>query len=452
MNSTGTDFLFEPGEPGYQEAVAAYNLAADLTPALAGTVTGVAQIRAALAVARAREVGVRVHTTGHAAHGQAPYRGEVLLRVRLDGKPTVDPEAATATIPAGATWGEVVAVTAPHGLAPLHGSSGTVGAIGYLLRGGMSFYGRLHGLASNSVLSLTAVLANGSVVTVDEDVDPELFWALRGGGGGLGVVVSATVSLVRVPSVVTGAAFWPFAAAGELLARWEEWCADAPENASTSFRIMNLPPLPGVPPQLTAGPVVCLDGAVVDTARTGAARVAADLLDPLRAIAEPLLDTWHLGGPEEVLATHMDPPDPVPALSDHLLVGELGSAGRAAFLGAAGKASVTIVELRQLGGALARSRPGGGAVDALRGAYAYFGAGMPGGPVTPDLIRGGLETVRAALGPWDTGFTAPTFVESHDMPQRSFEAPVAERVRVVRERVDPDGLFRSDVVRGALVA
>ncbi len=450
MKNTTTDFLFKPAEPGYEQAVGAYNLAAPLQPEMAGTVTRTDEVRAALALARELGTGVRVHATGHAAGAQAPYKGEILLRTRLDTAPSVDLDNATATIPAGTTWAEVVELAAPHGLAPLHGSSGTVGAIGYLLGGGMSFYGRLHGLAANSILSLTVMLADGSVVTVDAENDPELFWALRGGGGGLGVVLSATVSLIRVPSVYTGAAFWPIEAADALLTHWEEWGVDAPENASTSFRIMNLPPLPGVPPQLTGGPVVCVDGAVLDTAQTGALRVAADLLDPLREISAPLLDTWHLGGPAEVLATHMDPPDPVPATSDHMLLGELGAEGRAAFLEAAKTAPLAVVELRQLGGAMAEPRRSGGAVDRFRGAYAYLGVGIIAEPGDADVVGKALSSLRASVGAWDTGFTAPTFVETYGNPQRTFETPVAERVRSVRERVDPEGLFRSDATPGSI--
>ncbi|MHA7262817.1 FAD-binding protein [Arthrobacter sp. TMN-37] len=436
------------GESAYAAATASYNLAVDVSPQFAATATTVPEVQALVAAAAAQNLAVRVHATGHAAASTREYGpDEVLIRVRLEGGVTVDPEARTAVIPAGAVWAEVLAASAPHGLVPLHGSSPTVGAIGYLLRGGLSFYGRRYGIASNSVTSITLVTADGALVTVDSDNDRELFDALRGGGGGFGVVVSVTVSLFAADTVFTGAAFWPVAEAPFLLQAWEEWAETAPPEASTAFRVMTLPPLPGVPPQLTAGPVVCIDGAVLDgKGRTGAA-IAADLLEPLRRRAEPLLDTWHPGTPPEVPATHMDPPEPIPFQTDHQMLTTLGAAGREALLSIAGTAAgadLMIVELRQLGGALAEADPRGGVVNSLPGAYGSLSVGVLAGPDAAARVASQLAGLRAALGPWDTGRTAPSFVDRFDTPQESFDAAVAARVEAVRRRVDPQGMFDRD--------
>ena len=453
--TTSTDTPWAaPGDENYRQATSALNLAAHVLPALAATATSVDEVRRLLADARERGVGVRMHSTGHAADGGAAFGGAALIRLKLDGGVVVDASESTATIPAGTTWGEVVEATAPLGLAPLHGSSPDVGAIGYLLRGGMSFYGRRYGVASNSIRSIDIVLADGSLVTVDHTRDPELFWALRGGGGGFGIVVSATVSLVPVENVYTGAAFWPLADAPALLQAWENWCATAPNAASTSFRIMSLPPIPGLPPALSAGPVVCNDGAVIDDDGRRAVDIADELLVPMRTYTAPLFDTWHTGTAADVATTHMDPPTPIPYRGDHLVVSPLGDDGRRALLDIAGQAdgsALAIVELRQLGGAFAHADPLGGAFSAVQGAYALVTVGLALGPNTVEVIAAQQAGLRSALAPWNTGMTVPSAVERHDAPQKTFDTATAERVDSIRRRVDPHGVFRSDRAPGAAI-
>lgn len=445
--------LAAAGETAYDEAAASYNLACDIAPGFAVTATTIAEVQAIVAAANERGLNVRVHATGHASDAALPYDEEdVLIKVRLDGGVIIDPETRTATIPAGTTWGDVLAAATPHGLVPLHGSSASVGAVGYLLRGGLSFYGRRYGLASNSVTSITLVTADGSVVTVNHGHDRALFDALRGGGGGFGIVVSVTTSLIAADSVFTGAAFWPVSEAAFLLEVWEAWAETAPHAASTAFRIMSFPPLPELPPQLTEGPVVCIDGAVLDDAGRTGAEIAAELLEPLRRQAEPIFDTWHAGVPTDVPETHMDPPEPVPFRADHQMLTTLGAKGRKALLSIAGTAAgseLAVVELRQLGGAFAVADPRGGVVNSLPGAYASLSAGILAGPVTPEGTEAQLTALRKAMGQWDTGLTAPTYVERFDAPQKSFDASVAAKVQAVRDRVDPRGLFGRDVTAAA---
>lgn len=428
-----------------------FNEAAPARPAAAVTARDVDGVRAAVAYAASAGLPVRVHATGHSAGASGPMEGSLLIRTRLDGGVRIDPERRVARVPAGSTWSEVLAAAVPHGLTGPHGTSGTVGVVGYLLRGGVSFYGRRVGLASNSVLAVEIVTADGEQRRVDAAHDPELFWALRGGGGGFGVVTAVEVALFPAAGVVTGAALWSGRHAERLLALWRAWAVDAPRVASTSLRIMNLPRIPEIPAELSAGPVVCVAGAVLAPEHTDLAaanRVAEDLLRPLRAVARPLEDTWHPGGPADVPMAHMDPPGPVSVLGDHVLLRELGDAGAAAFLGAADPTSsspLVATELRQLGGALAEPGPSGGALDHLDAAYAYMGAGLP--ELFPaDLIGERLARMRGALGPWDTGRTAPTFVESADSAQGHLGPDVLAQIARIRERVDPTGLFRQDVM------
>jgi hypothetical protein len=436
-----------PGDPAFDAATEVFNLAAPARPAAAVIARTIDQIQDALRYARSTGRRIRVHATGHAAAARPPMDGAVLIATRLGGAVEVDGQ--VARIPAGTRWGAVVAAAAEHGLAAPHGSSPTVGVVGYLLGGGMSFYGRRIGLAANSVRALELITADGARHRVDATADPELFWAMRGGGGGFGVVTHVEIELFPMARVITGASFWPAAYAEQVLSTWRQWTLWAPWEVTTSARMMNLPPLPSVPPELAAGPVVCVDGAVacVDGDETTANGHAAQLLEPLRAIATPVLDTWHLATAPAVLHAHLDPTDPVPFIGDHMLLGDLGDRGVAEFVRVLGEGSgspLIVATLRQLGGAYAVADPRGGVLNHLDAQYAYMGSGAPFEPVTPASLRAHCDTVRAALSPWDTGQTAPSFVESFEQPQGHLTPEQVRAVDEVRMRVDPSGLFRDD--------
>ncbi|MER7048099.1 FAD-binding protein [Streptomyces jumonjinensis] len=443
-----------PGEAAYDEARQVFNLHAPVSPAATVTARTADEVRAAVRLAGERGLAVRVQSTGHGSATARPMDGALLIRTRIREPVAVDVRRRVARVSAGTLWGAVVEAAAPHGLAAAHGSSPTVGVVGYLLRGGLSFYGRSAGLAVNTVRAVELVTADGELRRADPESDPDLFWALRGGGGGFGVVTAVEFALFPVAKVVTGAAFWPVAEAPGLLEQWRRWTEDAPREATTAMRVMNLPKLPELPSVLTQGPVLCLDGVVTaetagDLAR--AERQAAELLGPLRAAAAPLLDDWRVADVSDVPATHLDPPDPVPVHGDHLLLGELGTEGVAAFLRAVDRPGTALVvgELRQLGGALAEPDPAGGALSALEARYAYSGSGVPIGETTEKAIDEHTAQVRAALAPWDTGRTAPTFVATTGQPQCHLDADAVRAVDAVRLRVDPRGMFRGDIDRGS---
>lgn len=450
MDITSTIADSTPGTTAYSDAIASYNLYPDLSPARAVTARSTADIQAA--IARAREEGLRVSVlaTGHSAHTAQPMTDALLIRTALDEPVRIDPAARTATIPAGTRWQSVVDAAADHGLAVLHGSSGSVGAIGFLLRGGISFYGRAYGVAANTVLSITLVRADGSVVTVSAGEQPELFWALRGGGGGFGVVTSVTVRLLPMWRVLAGITVWDIAHADAVARAWRGWAGTAPSALTTSLRILNLPALPGVPPAIAGRPVLAIDGAAsVESAEVLDERTAAvaALLEPLRGIAHPLVDDWQLRPTADLPLTHMDPPDPLPYVGDHMLLSRLTDDDISALVRlAASGSALTAVELRQLGGAFARPVVRGGVFDRTDAAFALLEIGAVGGGVTAAQQRDTMAQVRAALAHRDTGFTLPTFVESTTQPSRSFARDLETIVDGVRQSVDPDGLFAPAVV------
>lgn len=446
----------EPGTRAYKAAVAHFDATATLTPARAATVATVEGVQRAIATAREQGLGVSMHSTGHAAMGHGDLSGQLLLRVQLGGGVTVDPARRLARIPAGTKWIEVVEALRPYGLAVPHGSSGDVGVVGYLTRGGMSAYGRTTGVAANSIQSIEIVTADGELRVVDRDRDARLFWALRGGGGGFGVVTAVTVRLFAPGTVVTGTALWELADAERVAAEWADWSTTAPSAITTSLRVMGIAPLPGMPFALSRRPLLAVDGTAVDD-DVDARDAAGELLPRLRRVARPVLDTWQVAEAAEVANTHMDPPFAPAHSSTHALLGERSARdadqARAivgAMVDAASGAGLQSVELRQLGGRLAEAPADAGAVGHYRGAFGLFTLalhGKAGAAAAAERIDG----LWSQLSPWATGYTAPTLVSERTRPARSFPLEVAMRVDEVRRDVDPDGLFRADVAPGAAV-
>src|SRR5580698_6721389 len=325
VEATSTLSVHLPGTPGYREATAVYNLFAPVQPDEAVIADSAGSVAAAITRARSRGLDVEVISTGHASSMADQMNGALLVRTVPSGPVEVDPQTHRARIPAGTRWGAVAEAAAQYGLGAIHGSSPDVGAVGYLLRGGLSFYGRRFGLAVNSLRAVELVAADGQLHRVDADHQPSLFWAIRGGGG-FGVVTAVEIELFDAAGVWTGADCWAVSDAGPLLDAWTAWAKTAPREVTTSFRILRLPPLPGVPEPLTHGPVVCLDGAALATTSAEVHDVSAkvdDLLGRMRAVATPLLATWRAATTLDVPKTHMDPPDPLPAVGDHMVLDDL---------------------------------------------------------------------------------------------------------------------------------
>lgn len=444
-----TALLNGPGDSGYDEAVATFNTDAHLDPAYATTATSRTEVAEAIRQATLLGLGVRTQSTGHAAKTTGPMRRDVLIRTKFVDPVLIDATDQTATIPAGTLWGAVVEAAAPHGLVAIHGSSPTVGAIGFLLRGGLSFYGRHFGVSANSLLSITITLATGESVVASERNLPDLFWALRGGGGGFGVVTEVVIQLFPLAEIITGAVFWPAAAAATVAPLWRRWTESAPNAATTNLRVMNLPPLPGIPPMLTAGPVLVLDGAILveDPSAPGVSqKMHDDLLKPLLASATPLLNTWTRAHPSTLPLTHMDPREPIPGIGDHLLLSDLDDEALLHIISlAASDSTLAVFELRQMGGRFAAPTTAGGAFDRTSAKFLYLGAGAVFDEEARRQIDARLVILRDYLEKWNTGYTAPTFVENFTDPQRTLDEKSTARVVRIRALFDPNGLFGGDV-------
>ncbi len=427
-----------PGDPGYDEARLPWNLAVEQRPAAVAYPASVDEVVAVVRAARRAGLRVAAQGTGHNAGPLGPLEDVVLVRTSAMRAVTIDPERLTARAESGALWLDAVEAAAEHGLTTLHGSSPDVGITGYTLGGGMGWYARKHGLATNNVTAIELVDGDGEVIRTDEDHHPELFWALRGGGGNFGVVTAIEFRLFDFETAYAGMLVWDQKDADKVVRRWAEWSLDAPDEVTTSLRMMNLPPLPELPEPFRGRQLVVIDGAVIDSDPR-----AEEILAPLREL-QPEMDTFARVPTASLVRLHMDPEQPTPAVSASTILDSLPDPAidtLLALTGPGSASSLLFAELRQLGGALGRPHLGGGALPMIEGQFVLFNIAIA---ATPEMAQQGHADAKAlvdALAPYSTGRHYLNFAEEPVQVGDSFPARTWRQLKAVRSIVDPDGLF-----------
>ncbi|MBO9625018.1 MAG: FAD-binding oxidoreductase [Microbacterium sp.] len=432
------DGVIVAGDRGYDEARLAWNLAADQRPLAVAEPTTLAEIQRVVRAAVAAGIRVAPQSTGHNALPlvQAGLDDALLLRLHRLREVRIDADRPTALVSAGSLWRDAVEAAAPHGLTALHGSAGDVGAVGYTLGGGLSFYGRRYGLAAHHVRAFEVVTASGDVVRSTPFEHAGLFWALRGGGGGLGIVVSMEIELLPLSDVQAGFLLWDISAAPAVLPAWRAWTTGLDRAATTSLRMLRFPPLPELPPFLSGRSLIVVDGAVLaDDERT------AELLAPLRAL-RPEMDTFARIPASAVLDVHMDPPAPSAGVSEHGMMRALDDETVETLLAIAGPGAAdapSIVELRHLGGAL--SDPIDAALPRLDGEYALLALEMVPVPEVAEVasarVRATVDAVRDRLD----GAPYLNFIEDEAELSAVLGREGTERLRRVRALYDPMHLW-----------
>ena len=433
--------LVRPTDDAWDEARTAWNLAADQRPVAVVLAESARDVAETIRAARADGLRVAPQGTGHAATALGDLSGTILLRTTRMRDVQIDPHDRRARVEAGVIWQEVTDAAAEYGLAALAGSSHDVGVLGYALGGGVSWLARKHGLAANAILAAEIVDADGQIRRIDADHDPELFWAIRGGGGAFAVVTALELRLFPIAEVYAGTMFFPLERAPEVLEAYFEWAAETPDEISSCGRIMRFPPFPEIPEPLRGK-----EFALVEVAYAGDAESGRALTEPIRRLG-PVLDTTGVIPARELSKLHMDPPGPVPGSGDGRLVAGVGAETVRALVEAAGAqsgSSLLSVEFRQLGGALDRAKPGDGAATFAGSEYGVFAVGIAATPEMHAKTEQDVARVLAAIEPWDSGRDYMNFRESRSSGERLFSAERFERLRAVKRRVDPANLIRSN--------
>lgn len=387
--------VYDPLDEGYDAARATWNLTIQQHPLVVIVAASEADVQTAVRFAADHGLPIGVQATGHGLPRGCD--GGVLINLSGMKRVSIDTEARTATLQGGAQWQDVLTPAGAAGLAGLCGSAPHVGVVGYTLGGGYGVLLRKHGLAIDAVVSLRVVTADGEIRVASRESNPDLYWAILGGGGAFGVVTEMEIRLFPQPQVFGGTLFYPIELADQALTTFAEWTQDLPDEVTSGIAVMNLPPLPIVPPPLQGRAVIAFTATVCgDIAR------AEDLLMRMRTLGEPILDTFAALPFEACGAIYRDPVEPMPAIGNGVLLRELTPGTVRNLLGALGPAErmpTLKVEIRHLGGAMARVAHGTTAIGTRReAAYLLFMLGIPNPFASPEAIEAHAEETFTALG------------------------------------------------------
>ena len=432
--------VYLPGDAGYDKVRTPWNLAVDQRPAAVAVPSSAADVVQVVRAAAAAGLKIVPQSTGHSA---APLTGRVegtlLLRMARSSDVVVDPARRVARVVGATSWQRVAEAASVHGLAAMHGSGPDVGVAGYTLGGGLSWYARAFGLACNHVVAAEIVLADGTLHRVHANSEPDLFWALRGGGGSFGVVTALDFELLPLEEVYAGVLLWDDPeVSGQVCRAWAEWTHGLSEEATTSLRLLGRSRVHQDHHIFPGNQVVVIDGAVLGD-RAGAEK----LLAPLRAL-HPSVDTFSPTPAVDLTRLHFDPELPSAGVSSHLLLDDFDADAAAQFVANAGAESDTSLlsaEIRHLGGALGRPAQDGGALSQVRGASsAYF---LASGATEQLRAQGHSDTANAAgaLRPWSNGHHFLNFTDDRVDASTAFDAATLVRLRALRDRADPDRMF-----------
>lgn len=431
---------YDPASPGYDDERTGFQLLAPHRPAVVVAASGSDDVRAAVRLAAARGEPVAVQATGHGLAGPLDGTG-VLISTRRMAAVRVDPVERTAWVEAGARWRDVIDAAAPHGLAPLSGSLPGVGAVSYTLGGGVGVVARRYGFAADHVRRVDLVTADGRLREVTAESEPDLFWALRGGGGNFGVVTGMEIDLVPVDRLYGGTLAFDLGRTPELVEAWHRWTADLPDEMGSAVSLLSFPDVGWAPEPLRGRHV-----GQVQVAFLGPVADGDGLLAPLRALG-PLVDGLREIPYSRSEVVFSEPDQPHAYRGESLLLDDVDPGRLPALVELSGPADelLCVVGLRHLGGAL--SRP-----PAVPNAVGHRSARYLLGVLSPtDAER--LPAVRAVhdavLGSWSDRAVGRslnfTFGEiDQDGIRAAFDPEDYRRLTRVKGELDPKGLFRSN--------
>jgi FAD/FMN-containing dehydrogenase len=442
--------VFAPGDQGYDQARRAWDLAAEQRPAVVVFAESVVDVVRAVRFARSHGMRIAPQGTGHGALPLELLEDAMLLRTSRMRRVDVFPAIHTARAEAGAQWEDVTVPAGEYGLAALAGSSSNVGVTGYTLGGGMGWLARRYGLAANSVTAVEIVTPDGRLVRADADHEADIFWAVRGGGGSLGVVTALEMTLYSAPELYAGALFFPIERSSEVLRAWRRWAGTVPDELTSLGRLLRLPPVDDVPEPMRGREFVLIEAAYLGDALSGAA-----LIRPLRALGSEL-DTFAAIQAPALQQLHMDPESPVPVTGDGAFLAALPDNAIDTLLALVGPGVQTplqSVEIRHLGGALAREAPGAGAHSKIDAQYVLFAAGIAPTPELAEAARAHARALKEALVRWHTGYDYYNFVETPAEAEVVLPPASYQRLREIKATYDPDeAIISAHPVRPLMVA
>jgi len=430
--------VIAPEDPQYDQARRAWNLSVEQRPAVIVVPKGSADVVKAVRFARGESLGVAVQATGHG--NVRPANGCLLILTADMQGVTIDAVAQTARVEAGVKWGVVLEKAQAAGLAPLLGSSPDVGAVGYTLGGGMGWLARKYGLSADSVNYFEVVTADGQLLRASQTENSDLFWGLRGGGGSLGIVTGMEIKLYPVTTVYGGNLFYPIEQAREVIAHYREWLPTVPDELTSSFALMNFPPIPDVPGFLRGRSFVIVRGCYSGPVAQGEA-----LLDYWRTWRTPLIDDFKTMPFSQVALISNDPVEPMAALTSTAWLRELSDEAIEIMVNSSNPAlgsPLAFLEVRHAGGAI--TQPQASAYSNREGVLNMQMVGAIFSPEGQTALTTFYAQVKQALQPYLTGKVYMNFLEGEEsraQVKHGFSAEAYQHLTQLKAKYDPENVF-----------
>ena len=432
-----------PGDEGYDQARRVFNGMIDRSPALVATCGSAEDVAAAIAYARSAQLPISVYGGGHSVNGSAVVDGGVCVDLRGLREVVVDPEAATAQVGGGCTWGELDAATQEHGLAVTGGRVSSTGVGGLALGSGSGWLERRLGFTCDNLLEAQVVTADSRIVTASETENPDLFWALRGGGGNFGVVTRFTLRLHPVgPLVFGGLLMYPPPMGAAVLRNFRDFFADAPDEAGGAVAFITAPPVEMVPEPARGKPAV---GVIVSWA--GPVEDAESVLAPLLTFGPPVFA--HVGPMPYVALQQLIDDGNQPGLQNYWTADFLHDLPDDAVDTLVALATAPVSPLSQVivvpgGGAIARVPEDATAFGERQAPFNIHYLSMWPDPADTDANVAHTRTMAAAMKPWTTGAVYLNFIgdEGQERVESAFGEAKLARLRDIKAEWDPENVFR----------
>ncbi len=432
--------LHTPAEPTWDAARTPWVVNVDQHPMAVLEVRDADDVVAAVRWAVDHGVQVTAQPTGHGA-GNA-FDQVLMLRTRgLDGI-AVDVQRRTAWVGAGVKGGELLAELDGTGLTYLAGSNPDPTVVGMTITGGSSWFSRGFGLGSDNIVTIEVVDGLGRLRRVSATEDPELFWAIRGGGGDFGIITRMEVALHPAPEVYGGRMLWPVEQMGDVLRTFRAVTESAPDELTIWYHTYQFPPFPEVPEPLRGKGFASIAVAFLGSREDGEA-----LLAPFRALPDLAMDLMGEVLISEVGAIADEPTDPMPGLQRSALLTHLDDDAidaLVAVVGADSGSPLPVVQIRHLGGAFADTPEGAGAHGPVTEAYNLFALGVPAVPELVEVIGIFFGRISAAVAHVASGRTLLNFLDGTEDPGRWWSPETRERLRHAKQVSDPLHTIRSN--------
>jgi len=427
--------LLSAADEAYSAACASWNARVQHRPDTIARPASASEVAAAVRHAVSHNQRVRVQATGHGAC--VPCEGGLLLRTGELRDVMVDPDTHTAVVSAGAQWRDVLPLAYAAGLAPVVGTTSDVGVIGFSLGGGVSWFARAYGPACDMVDAAQIVTADGNLRWVDADIEPDLFWAVRGGGPNFGVVTALRLRLTPHAELYAGSLVWPVERFDDVATAWRDWTADVPHEMTSTLAVLHAPEAPFVPEPMRGKSFVMVHACYAGSAEEGV-RLAA----PLREIGGLLMDDLGPMPSTRIDDIARDPVDPLP----HLMWGSMlstvddASLTRLSEIAPRDAAPYVVLELRHIGGGV-RPEPDRAGLAQWNGDFMLETISFA---PTPEALSAGItlgDRLDDVLADVSTGLTPLNFVGTPDRVRRAWTPEHLARLREVKRAYDPDGIF-----------